>query len=454
MAVSVSAQKKGKKVAVGTIVLPKDKALLICILILIYVYFVGFFTYNFGLSEIAYYITDALLILCLVLSFNRTKRIIFSNRLRLFSALLILLLVITTLSALLHGFKPLLWLWSLRNWGRFFLYFYLCSALFSEKWVNKLLAMTINIFILNVFVIIVQYFVIKGYPQDALNGLVGRNTSGANIVLTMAAAIIVSSEYVRKQCTARKLIIVFLGVLIVSILAELKAIVIFAFLSFSIILLVNSRLTVKQTARFIVLGIVATIVSVFALHVLVRVYPEFADVLSIEGLFGSVANERGYGYVGYIDRLTAIKVVNRDIFRNELIHRFFGIGMGNAEYSAFAGLTSAFYYSYGVMYRYLGFCVAILYIEGGYIGFGLFVALFVVIIINCTGSISILKKKVNANTACYYESIGLGMAFFALICIWYNNLLRTDMAALVAFYMAIPFALSRKGENGADKKYC
>lgn len=439
------------KSTLGTITIPKDTAITVCLSILLYVYFIGFFTHNFGIPETAYYVADILSLLCFLLSIKRVRKIFFSRRIKLFSIILLILLTVVTISALLNDFNLLLWIYSLRNWGRFFIYFYLCTALLNKNWINKMMKMTVNVFLINTVFIVIQCFVIKGYPPDALNGLVGRDTSGANIVLSMAAVIIVSSEYISKKCAIKKLMTVFASVLVVSILAELKAVIFFAFLVFGIILLVNSKLTVKEILKVIFFAILSVVAIIFALQALVKLYPEFAKIMSISGLIDSVTNESGYGYIGYIDRFTAIKVINRDLLKDGFMQHLFGIGMGNAEYSTVSRLTSDFYNTYGLMYHYLGFSIAVLYIEGGYVGFGLYVALFIVIILNCVRTINKFKNNVQMERTCYYESIGLGMACLGLIYIWYNNLLRTDMAVLMAFYMAIPFALSRKGEGSIVK---
>ena len=436
-----------RKVGIGQITIPKDIALLVCLSILIYVYFVGFFTYNFGMPVTVYYITDVLLLICLLISLSRFLKAILYKRLNLFSLLVVVLLMICTGSAVLNGFNPLLWIWSLRNWGRFFVYFYLCVALLDEKWTDRMLKMTVNVFHVNLFVIALQYIMFRGRSQDALNGLVGRDTSGANIMLIMATTIIVSSEYVLNKCKVMKLLLVYIEIMIMAVLSELKAILLFSLAIFAFILLINSKLTKKQITRFLSILFVGIVVAVIGLRLLAKVYPQFADIISIRGFIGAITTEGGYGNTGYIDRLTAIKVVNRDLLKSGFLQHLFGIGMGNAEYSTSATFTSIFYNTYGPLYRYLNFCVAILYIEGGYIGFGLYVVLFAVVIRSCWKRINKLKVKQGIQTKCFYESVGMGMACLGLIFIWYNNLLRTDMSVLMAFYMAIPFALDRRRKN-------
>lgn len=442
---SISMQKKS---STWKIAIPKSKVLMICLFVLLYVYFIGFFTYNLGVPETAYYLTDVLLVLCLLMCPNKALRTFKEKRLKLFSTLLMILILVGLASAMINGFKPILWLWSLRNWGRFFLYFFLCVALLNERWIDRMLSMTVNVFLINIVVIFLQYMLL-GMRGDALNGLVGRNTSGANIVLTMAAAIIVSAEYINKKCTIRKLVIVFAGVMVVSILAELKAIILFAVFIFGLMFLVNSNFTAKQVLKFLCLAILAIAAVFFGLRSLARVYPEFAKFMSMQGFINAVTTEGGYGNTGYIDRLTAVRVINKYLFSNTTQH-FIGIGMGNAEYSTAAILTSAFYNAYGATFRYLGFSVSMLYLEGGYIGFGLYISLFVVLIIQMFRKINKNKKNSLYRPLCFYESIGFGMAILALIFIWYNNLARTDMSVLMAFYMAIPFALTRKGAKSIN----
>ena len=424
------------------IIVPKDKAIFICVSILFYVYFIGFFTLNIGLPESAYYVSDIMLLFCLFLSFNRIRTIFFHKRLQLFTILLLVLLSICTFSSLFNGFNLLLWMWSLRNWGRFFLYFYVCCALLNERWIDIVIRITLNVFFINTFVIVIQYFFMHGYSQDSLNGLVGRNVSGANIVLTMVAVIIITAEYVSRLCTIRKLLTVFFCSMTISVFAELKAIPIFTFVIFVVVFFFNSRFTIRDFLTTMLWLVLSIIIVILSLHLLVIVYPEFSKILALDGLIKSVSSEYGYGNIGYIDRLSAIKVINRDIFSSSLIHQLFGIGMGNAEYSVIQSLTSSFYSTYGHSYCYLNFCVAILYIEGGYIGFLLYASVFLTLIVNFVKQICILKHKKKWRKLTYYESIGLGMSCLGFIFIWYNNLLRTDMSLLMALYIAVPFAIS------------
>lgn len=426
-------------------IIPKDTAQTICLSIVLYVYFIGFFTYNFGLPIAAYYVTDALLILCLLLSVDRLGKAVFSDRLRWFSAILAALVVVSTLSALINGFRPLLWLWSLRNWGRFFLFFYLCVALLDEEWASKMLSLTVSLFLVNVVVVIVQFVMIEGVSQDALNGLVGRDTSGVHIVLALAAVAIVSAEYCTSRCRIWKLAVVFVGVMVVSVLAELKATMFFAVAIFTLIYVVCRVRSWGSLLKLLAFVIVAAATIVVGASLLNSLYPLSGIDLSLEGIIRGVSAEGGYGHNGKIDRLTAIDVVNRDIFVDDGLRQAFGVGMGNAEYGSVGALQSAFFNEYGAEYAYLRFNVSSLYIESGYIGLALYISLFVILIV------STAKQARKRTGGCLdemrlgrYEAVGLGAALIGLVFIWYNNLLRTDIAVLLAFYIAIPFALTRK----------
>lgn len=67
---------------------------------------------------------------------------------------------------------------SMRNYGRFFVYFIFCVALFDAKDVYKMEDMFVRAFPVHILLIAYQY-IVEGLNQDRLSGIFG-NSAGGN----------------------------------------------------------------------------------------------------------------------------------------------------------------------------------------------------------------------------------------------------------------------------------
>ncbi|MCI8346282.1 MAG: hypothetical protein HFJ42_10215 [Clostridia bacterium] len=431
--------------------LDKDWTVNLCIAVVIYVYLIGFFTFNFGIPESAYYFTDVLVISMILGAIKRTLKAFFFSEVRIASILLLVLLGVGTFSAVLNGFHINLWIWSMRNWGRYFVYLYLCIALLDERKINGILQFTEKLFHINFFVILVQFILFyKKISPDAMNGLVGRTTSGVNMILLISTVVIVFSQYFTNNCSIKKVLCVLSETAIVSVLAELKALIFFVLILFLAMMAANFKAQVKLVMRYTIIIILLSIVSIISLRIIVAMYPYFEKLLSIDGLISAVTTESGYGNSGYIDRLTAVRVINKYIFDDlGIMTKLIGVGMGNAEYSSFSVFTSDFYREYGGTFKYLNFSVSSIYMEVGMVGLILFILIPVVLFVRCF--VQIRKNQIEAKRAriSYYENVGLGMTALIIMYIWYNNLQRTDISFLLSFYIAVPFSVKYHQSKGS-----
>lgn len=427
----------------GQILFDKDWSANLCVAIILYVYLIGFFTFNFKVPESAYYLSDLLVIAALCGSVIRVFRGFFFSEVRIASILLFILLGVGTFSAFFNGFHFNLWIWSGRNWGRYFVYFYLCIALLNEKKADRILKFTETLFHINFFAILIQFiFFYRKISQDAMNGLVGRTTSGANMILLIATIVIVYSQYFSNKCSIKKILCVLTEAAIISVLAELKALILFALALFGIMLIVNFQAKTKLILRYTMIILILSAVAVISLRIIVTIYPYFEKLLSIEGLINAVTTESGYGNSGYIDRLTAVRVINKYFFDDAGIWtKLFGLGMGNAEYSSVSMFTSEFYREYGTTFKYLYFTVSSIYMEVGMVGLILFVSIPITLFIRCFIQIKRIHIKAGSGEMLFYENVGLGMTALSIMYIWYNNLHRTDLAFLLAFYIAVPISV-------------
>ena len=205
----------------------------LCILLVLYVYFIGFFITYFRIPESVLYVSDVLLVILFFINIKKLYKTLFTPGLIRLTCILIILIICGTFPLTVYEGSFWRWIWALRNWGRFFLYFTIGISVLTKKELERFYNFTLKLFHINIVVIIFQFLFMKDIlSQDQMNGLVGRSISGANIILILSAITVASAQYFSKQKKFKNTLIVICEGLLVSVLAELKAVVFFIFLIF------------------------------------------------------------------------------------------------------------------------------------------------------------------------------------------------------------------------------
>lgn len=424
-----------------------DKKCLLCLVILYYTMFIGFFTWNFGLTETANYLPDLLILFLTVLSLYRVNSVFKMSEMKPFLLCMVLLLLVGTVSALFQQFHVGLWVWSLRNWGRMILFFCLCAINIDINELNKVLNFIIHLYDFNFLVILIQFFFLRSrYGVDQLNGLFGRNTSILITVMSLITFCIVMSAFLAKQYKLKRLVITLIEINAVAIMAELRGVFVFEVVLVLAYVLANMRLSVNKFAKYTGIVAVALVIAVVSTNWLGRIYPQFSNFFNIQRIIADASTKDGYGHTGYIDRLSAIPVINRYFFdRAGIGQKLFGIGMGNGEYSSFEFLQSSFYREYGTTFRYLNFTSASLYLETGMVGLVLYCLAFLSLLLHYFAK---LRRKLHqSGLSPLYENIGFGCAIICLLFVIYNNIHRTDGSIVLAFFLAVPLIAERNEQS-------
>lgn len=424
-----------------------DIKCLLCLIILYYTMFIGFFTWNFGLTEAAYYLPDLLLLFLTVLSLYRLNSIFRMRELKLFLVCIVLLLIAGTVSAFFQQFHVGLWVWSLRNWGRMILFFCLCALNISISELNKVLNFIVHLYDLNFFAVLIQFFFFRSrYGVDQLNGLFGRSTSILITLMSLITFCIAMSAFLAKQYKLKRLILTLIEINAISIMAELRGVVVFEVVLVLAYVLANMRLSVNKFAKYAGIVAVALVIAVVSANWLGRIYPQFSNFFNIQRIIADASTEGGYGHIGYIDRLSAIPVINKYFFdKTGVWQKLFGIGIGNGEYSSFEFLQSSFYREYGTTFRYLNFTSASLYLETGMIGLVLYCLAFFSLLLHYFAK---LRRKLHkSGSSPLYENIGFGCAIICLLFVIYNNIHRTDGSIVLAFFLAVPLIAERNEQS-------
>lgn len=419
----------------------------LCLFVVYFTLFVGFFTFNFGVTNSIFYVCDAIVIFLTVIELKNSARNILNKPMLLFSVPLMLLISQGSICALFNGFHVSRWLWSIRNWGRLFAFCLITVAVLKKKDCNRICRFTLKLYHINVAVVLFQFlFLKKWYGQDALNGLFGRNTSSIHLTMTFIVVAIATAKYVAKQINWKKFLTTMIEVFIVSIVAELRVIPVIVVIIVAVAYFSTFRLTVQSISNVVLFACAFVFLINCASFLLKIFYPDTALSYTISGIINAASTKGGYGYSGGIDRLTFITVINENIFTN-WDERMFGIGVGNAEYSAVTSLCSPFFFTHGGDLGYLNFSSAMIYIETGVCGLFLYSFGFVALFLWFLNLIRSASRRASPRDTIFYEILGCEMTVINIFYIIYNNLQRTDASYLLGFYLAVAFIGTKKEKH-------
>ncbi|MBR2867879.1 MAG: hypothetical protein IKB88_02280 [Clostridia bacterium] len=341
-----------------------------------------------------------------------------------------------TLFIYLFNFQsPFYYLWGLRNNFRFFAAFFLFAMVFDEEEANGCLRFMDVVFWLNAIVTAFQFF-FMGLRQDYLGGLFGVER-GCNAYTVIFFAIVLSKSLLNFMLGNEKTGICLLKcgtALLISAMAELK----FFFILFVIILAfctVMTRFSFKKALLIIVAALLLTVSGL-----LLPIFFGESRALTVENILKTITASN-YSSARDLGRFTAIPIISREILTTPL-SRLFGMGLGNCDTSSFAICNSSFYQSHAYM-NYNWFSSAFLFLETGYVGLMAYLSFFVLVFINAWRR---MKKKVSDQLFC---RIAMIMSIVCFIMVFYNSSLRTEIAYMAFFSLALPF-VNRTKNNVAE----
>ena len=391
--------------------------------ILYFTIFIGFFIYNFNLPNSILYCCDGIIIFLLLILLRDILKTLRKRQIFLLFLVIVSLVLCGSFTALIYDFNIPRWLWSLRNWGRFFAYFIITVALFDKEECDKVCNSLIKLYHINFYIVLIQFLFFNSlYTQDSLNGLFGRDTSSVHITVTCIVIAIVVSRYFSKQISLRGLVFTLGEVFFIACIAELRAIPVIIIIIFCAAFFTTYRLTRQIFIKIIASIFLGAILIIVISYILQYLYPGSAIQYSLSGIIQAASTKGGYGYSGGVDRLTFISVINKEIDRFSR-DWLFGIGIGNAEYSSVSSLISPFYKQYGNKLAYLNFSSSVIYIETGIVGLILYSYIFCLVFFMFYNRIR-KKIKIHSNSFNqYYDIFGCLIAVINLFYICEDKIL-------------------------------
>lgn len=376
----------------------------------------------FGLPWELIYIFDALVCLefaWIARSLQSVLRRTKSVHILVYLAVFVLYLILTQIS---NFVMPWLAFQAFRKTFRFYLFFFVCAVMLTDKWIDKIMKMMLIMQIPNLLISLYQYF-IQGLNQDNLGGIFGIEkgvNAYSNVFLCLICTYIIV-RYLDKQIKLLPMLMTIASSLLIAVLAELKVFFIeIVVLTLLAVLFSHPSARTVKTIGFSLAGFAA------ALALLGIVFPEHMAILLSFALLAQYTTGAIHGY--NISRLNAFPEINKIFFKGNVFRNLFGYGFGNCDSG------SAFYEKFQD-YHYTWFSHQLMFLETGYVGIIFSVVFFIIVFAYATKS-----KKRNPQNEVYYTFTQI-TSILCVIWMVYNQTLHCEAAYLVFFVLAIPIAV-------------
>ena len=375
-----------------------------------------------GVSNLVIYANDIVLIaLLLYMIVDGLRRKLFSNQ-KGSLVVFFLFFLVTIISTFFNFESFFLTLWGYRTLLRGFIFFFACTIYLSPKDFLSIANFAFYIQIINFLLVLYQYFVL-GLYMDTLGGIFGHGNGG---LLNPFQAILFAfylARYVAQRKGLIRLIIITFTSLVIAALAEEKAFFVYLVVDVVIIVLLN-----KPSLKTVLFLIICFLCLYFAFNVLGQVNNTTFNMMSDFNWLVEYAND-SYG----ISRLDPYSYINSHYFRNDWIKYLFGYGVGNCNYSSFSIFTSSFYLRNHAI-NYMWFTHAFVLLETGYVGFILFVAFFLYLI---------LFSYCNRKSLSYYASFEIAVAVVAILSMMFSSSLIMNGSFFIYFALASIYIMGK-----------
>ncbi len=334
----------------------------------------------------------------------------------------------STLIGFLLNFQSVFYyLWGIRNNLRFFVYFFACIFFIRAESAEYYLKFLDKVFWINTPIMMYQFFVL-GYQQDYLGGIFGtaKGCNGyTNILFIIVTARAILYCLNNKESLSKCLLKCAVAILLAAI-AELKAF----YIEFIIIVVLAMCFTKASYKKFWIT--VASICSVIVgIRIIEVIFPVFKDWFSLEKIYQSLTSDKGYTSTNDINRLT-VYAIALERFLTSVHQKLFGLGLGNCDYASFDFLITPFYRRFGGL-NYVWFSSAMMILETGLIGSGLYIFFFVRLFLTCWKNRNDISKNKLHNQLSMICAVMCGCLFII------NSSLRSESGFMMFFVLSLPF---------------
>ena len=180
----------------------------------------------------------------------------------------------------------------------------------------------------------------------------------------------------------------------------------------------------KQKGRGLMLALFSIMALYVGIQILYYAFPQFTNLFEFENLMEFISNQEVYSTSSDIGRTAVFTKLSPIISKwGGKDALFFGIGLGNGDYSStFSILNSSFFKTYELTH-YTWLSLGYLFVETGFLGVISYVSFFVVLEIK---AILAYQKR---NT--YYNFLGTFLPMSFMILLVYNSTARSNFAYMI-----------------------
>lgn len=338
----------------------------------------------------------------------------------------ILLIALGIISSLINFIQPITTLWGVRTFYRYAIYFVSCivflnirDCIYYEKWLR-------NILLVNFFFSTIQFFLLNQIG-DINSGTLSGN--GGLYVLCYVCLTYYIISYIYQRITLKTMAIYLSLVLFIAIFAELKIVFLLIPATYGLCILLakktkNSFKSILFVTVFCVVGL--SVIAVFQGDRYVEALTNKDDLIEYSTRKG------GYNFTEEgINRGIALELTDNLFYSDNSIQRYLGMGIGTGSASPI--IASPFFQRYGRTLSYHFFMTSYLLIEQGWIGFILYVVLWIFILLR------LKVMKLHDDFYMFWRTFGIVLTIQILVSIWYNASLVLDDVWFLFLYLAIPF---------------
>lgn len=341
--------------------------------------------------------------------------------------------------------SPILYIWGFRNTFRYYAYFISCIALLDISDVLEIIPKFKKIYIINFFICLVELGL--GYSGDNIGGIFGthRGCNGyLNLFMIVISAIYVT-EYLEKKIGLMQTMIAIMSCFFLMAIAELK-VYLFELPVIILIGMLNAKFSFRKII-IIMLGVCGIAAGISMLgHYFESSGLDFFTSDAITKYMG----DSGYTNSGDLSRMNAVSQLYERFLNGNLLGTLFGIGLGNASYSAAFSFFNSRFYLLNQALHYQWFTDAIIFIETGTVGLMLYELFFMRIF---TYSRKINKRIANEYSndisqqlRCVVQVAGI-TAILCIINSVYNSALNMDVGYMAFFVFAVPAIVDKRKED-------
>ena len=371
-------------------------------------------------------VINALLLFYLLMYMSGTKRVM--QKFMAFYVLYFLFFFLGSITALFNKGSLILWLWSLRNFGRFVVFFTSVLVFIDPRdfrMVRKAMYITGHIS----FAFCVYQFLVQRLKGDYIGGVFGTTHGTANTYLNVFLVILFTlslTDWITGRKGFMQFLVILSECLFIAVVGELK----FFFLEMMIaalLCLAFARKTYKVFSKVLLIFSIGIVGFCISIPIMYKLFPFFNEFFRPENIIRTATDS--YTGSGDLGRLTAVYEISVKLFKGDPLKVLFGLGLGNGEYSDSHSMLQSAFYIKNKASNYFWFTDAIVMVQNGLTGLGLYVFSIVYIIKE-----TYKRLRTNRNNSIILTAFALSVISLSLII--YNVSMNCEIAYFTYAFLA------------------